>query len=130
MKTDTNMLGSHGNAGSDAGGLGRCIPITFPGNLHAGGDHTWGHGGLDHGEEDPEMVRGATRPPVPQAGRLEEAPSSLDSGRRRPGAGQKRSSDHREGGLPCRPLLVQQASVETPGCFLLKTVLLLHMGFS
>lgn len=98
MKTDTNMLGSHGNAGSDAGGLGRCIPITFPGNLHAGGDHTWGHGGLDHGEEDPEMVRGATRPPVPQAGRLEEAPSSLDSGRRRPGAGQKRSSDHRERG--------------------------------
>ena len=96
-KADMSTLGSHGNAGSDAGGLGRCIPIMFPGNLRAGGDHTWGGGGLDHGEEDPEMVRGTTRPPVPQAGRLEEAPSSLDSGRRRPGAGQKLSSDHRAG---------------------------------
>lgn len=88
LKSDSNALGSCGNTGSDAGG---CTSITFPGNLHAGGDHTCWHGGLlDHKEEDPEMVRGVARPTVPQASRLEEAPSSLDSGRRRPGAGQKR----------------------------------------
>lgn len=43
------------------------------------------------------MVRGVARPSVPQASRLEEAPSSLDSGRRRPGAGPKHGSDRRAG---------------------------------